>query len=338
MKLPPLFLKLTKLLTPAIVFFAVIFSALACGAVFISPKLVLCKCIALLSGGYQGEPIDIILFHTRLPRILLAGSVGSALATAGLASQTLFRNPLASPYIIGVSSGSALGAVAGMLLINSFTFFCFGVVSIFSVIVGFLTTAIVFFLGSRLSSFSNALLLCGVAIGAFCSSLTAIALYLAQERLQTIIFWMMGGFWRASWSDALIMFPVAMGGLISLMVVSSALDVSLAGDRSATDLGVNIKLLQKILLIVIAIQTAVAVSLAGVIGFVGLIIPHLLRIFTGAEHSKLILSCALYGALFMILADTLARTAAAPAEVPVGVRTPLTGAPVFLWLLHRKYA
>lgn len=315
---------------------AAAFVALMAGAVFIHPLTVLSRCFAAISGGLTGDATDRILFQTRLPRIILAASVGCGLSTAGLAAQTLFRNPLASPYIIGVSGGSALGAVAGMLLVSSFAFLTYAVIGIFSIAAGLLVTLAVFFLGKRAESFGNGLLLSGVAIGAFCSSLTAAALYLADERLQTIVFWMMGGFWRADWQQAMLMFPVAMGALIVMMILSPAMNVALTGERSAADLGVNIKRLQRILLIIIAVQTAVAVSLSGVIGFVGLVVPHLLRIFTGADHNRLVPATAIAGAMLMIVADTLARTLAAPAEVPVGVLTSLVGAPVFLWLLQRR--
>lgn len=325
-----------KMLIVAAAFLAVVFFAFIAGAVFIHPATVLSRSFAVISGNFSGDSIDIILFQTRLPRIILASSVGCALATAGLAAQTLFRNPLASPYIIGVSSGSALGAVVGMLLINSFAFLTFATIGFFSIAAGLLVTVAVFLLGRRVNSFDNGLLLSGVAIGAFCSSLTAAALYLADERLQTIVFWMMGGLWRADWNQALLMFPVAMVGLVVMMTASPALNVALTGERTAVDLGVNIKMLQKVLLAIVAVLTAVAVSLTGVIGFVGLIVPHLLRIFLGADHNRLVPASALCGAMLMIVADTLARTMAAPAEIPVGILTSLIGAPIFLWLLHRR--
>jgi len=314
----------------------VVVVSLAVGSVQIPPDQVLWRCLAALKGQITDDAVDRILFTTRLPRIILAAAVGSALAMAGLAAQTLFRNPLASPYIVGVSSGSAVGAVAAMLLISTTTAITFTAVPAFSIVSGLLVTAIVFLLGRRGKNLGYGLLLAGIAIGALCSSVTAGALYLAGERLQNLVFWLMGGFWRANWHHALLMVPVSACGLITLIMLAPAMNVALAGDRSAQDLGLNIKKLQKLLLIFIALETALAVSLTGIIGFVGLIIPHLLRLIIGADHNRLVPATAIGGALLMIVADTLARTLAAPAEIPVGILTAMVGAPVFLWLLQRR--
>lgn len=310
--------------------------SLMAGSVAIPPGQVLERCLAALKGQILNDTVDRILFATRLPRIILAAAIGSALAMSGLAAQTLFRNPLASPYIVGVSSGSAVGAVAAMLLINTTTAITFAAVPAFSIVSGLLVTAIVFLFGRRGENFGYGLLLAGIAIGALCSSVTAGALYLADERLQNLVFWLMGGFWRANWHHVLLMAPVSAFGLITLIILAPAMNVALAGDRSAQDLGLNIKKLQKLLLVFIALETALAVSLTGIIGFVGLVVPHLLRLIIGADHNRLVPATAIGGALLMVLADTLARTLAAPAEIPVGILTAMVGAPIFLWLLQRR--
>jgi iron complex transport system permease protein len=289
-----------------------------------------------LKGRMSNDAIDRILFATRLPRIILCAAVGSALATAGLSAQTLFRNPLASPYIVGVSGGSAVGAVVAMLLIGEVTGITFTAVPLFSVVGGLTVTAIVFFLGRRGRHVGPSLLLAGIAIGALCSSVTAAALYLAGERLQVLVFWLMGGLWRANWREVLLMVPVSSAGLVALIILAPSMNVALVGERSAQDLGVNIARLQKYLLVLIGVETAVAVSLTGIIGFVGLIVPHLLRLIIGADHRRLVPATAISGALLLIIADTLARTLAAPVEVPVGILTAVVGAPVFLWLLQRR--
>jgi len=311
-------------------------AALMVGSVAIPPAQVLAHCWAALQGRPLNDTVDTILLTTRLPRIILAGAVGSALAMAGLAAQTLFRNPLASPYVVGVSSGSAVGAVLAMLLINTTTGMTFAAIPAFSIVSGLLITVVVFLLGRRGKNLGHGLLLAGIALGALCSSVTAGALYLAGERLQNLVFWLMGGLWRANWHQVLLMAPVSAAGLITLMVLAPAMNLALTGDRSAQDLGLNIKRLQKLLLAFIAIETALAVSLTGIIGFVGLIVPHLLRLVTGADHRRLVPVTALGGALLVTVADTLARTLAAPVEIPLGILTAMVGAPVFLWLLQRR--
>jgi iron complex transport system permease protein len=214
----------------------------------------------------------------------------------------------------------------------------FSVVPLFSVACGLLVTAAVFFLARRGGNFGNSLLLAGIAISAFCSALTAGALYLAGERLQTLVFWLMGGLWQATWRDVMVAVPVLGAAFVCLTALAPAMNVALVGERSAGDLGVHVPRLQRWLLLVVAVTTSVAVSLTGVIGFIGLVVPHLLRLAVGADHRGLVPASALGGALLLLLADTLARTLAAPAEVPVGILTALVGAPVFLWLLQRRSA
>ncbi|MFH1884644.1 MAG: iron ABC transporter permease [Planctomycetota bacterium] len=310
--------------------------SLLVGSVEISPGEVLRCCWAALQGRISNDPIDRILLSTRLPRVILAAAVGAALAMAGLSAQTLFRNPLASPYIVGVSGGSAVGAVAAMLLIGQAAKITFAAVPVFSVVGGLTVTAIVFLLGRRGRNVGHSLLLAGIAIGALCSSITAAALYLAGERLQILVFWLMGGLWRANWQEVLLMAPVSAAGLIALIILAPAMNVALVGERSAQDLGVNIGKLQKLLLVLIGVETALAVSLTGVIGFVGLIVPHLLRLAVGSDHRRLVPVTAIGGALLLIVADTLARTLASPVEIPVGILTAVVGAPIFLWLLQRR--
>jgi len=286
--------------------------ALAVGSVAISPA----KIVQALLGQSHDDVTSQILFDARLPRILAAGFVGAALALAGLASQTLFRNPLASPSVIGVSNGAALGAVVGVLLSARFNHEGYGLSVLLSLGGGLAVTALVFALGKGGRYFGHALLLAGIAVAALCSALTTAMLYLAGERLQSIVFWLMGGLWLANWREALL--------------------VALLGERSARDLGLDLPRLQRRLLLLIAVLTSMAVSVSGVIGFIGLIVPHLLRLITGADHRRLVVPTALGGALLLILADTCARTLASPAEIPVGIFTAVTGASVFLWLLQKR--
>jgi iron complex transport system permease protein len=302
--------------------------ALATGSVHIPATEVAGRLARAAIGQTTGDTSDQILLQVRLPRVVLAISVGAALALSGLAAQTLFRNPLATPSIIGVSNGAALGAVGAMLA---------GIAApAGSFAAGLAVSALVFALGKRGTFFGQTLLLAGIAIAALCSALTTGALYLAGERLPAVIFWLMGGLWQANGRAALVMLTVALGAFVTMLALARSLNVALVGETSARDLGVNVPRLQYTLLLLIGVTASAAVSLTGVIGFIGLIVPHLLRMAVGGDHRRLVPATALGGALLLLVADTLARTLAAPAEIPVGILTALVGAPVFLWLLRRK--
>ncbi len=311
----------------------------AAAAMLVGPsKISPARALAIVVGAAAGSPGDDadtrVLLDIRMPRVLLTLLVGAGMGLAGVAAQTLFRNPLASPYVLGVSNGSALGAVAAMLWVAPH----WGTASVpaMSVLGGLLVAATVFGMARRSSRFGHALLLAGIALGAFCSSLTAAALFLAGERLQTLVFWLMGGFWLSTWRDAALMLPVTAAALAVLLLLAPAMNVALTGERSAGDLGVHVRRLQIALLLIAAVATSVAVAVSGVIGFVGLIVPHFFRLHVGADHRRLVPLSAAGGALLLLFADTAARTLAAPAEVPVGILTALLGAPVFLWFLQRR--
>lgn len=313
---------------------ATMFVAILLGSANVSPSQILSSVWHAIRGQPTDDAVVQIVLGIRLPRIILAVAIGGGMGLAGLASQTLFRNPLASPYVLGVSNGAAVGAVVAMLLVGKSL--GYGSVPAMSVFGGCVVSAIVFTMARRSSHFGHSLLLAGIAISAFCSALTAASLYLAGERLQSLVFWLMGGLWQATWRDVLLVAPVTLAALVGLIAIAPAMNVALVGERSATDLGVNIRRLQTLLLVIAAVTTSVAVAVSGVIGFVGLVIPHLLRMLVGADHRGLAPASAAGGALLLLVADTLARTVAAPAEVPVGIVTALVGAPVFLWLLRRR--
>ncbi len=310
--------------------------ALAVGSASLRPSEVADALWNAVRADAPSNPATRIVLDTRLPRILLAILVGAGLAMGGLAAQTLFRNPLASPYIVGVSNGAALGAVAGILAAGAWL--PFAAVPTLSVLAGLAVAGVVFLFARRGRHFGHSLLLAGIAISAFCSAVTAGTLYLAGERLATLVFWLMGGLWQANWRDVGIMLPVTAGCFATLTFLAPAMNVALVGERSSRDLGVHVRRLQISLLGILAITTAVAVSLTGVIGFIGLVVPHLLRLLMGADHRGLLPASALGGAVLLLAADTLARTVAAPAEIPVGILTALVGAPIFLWLLQRRNA
>lgn len=310
--------------------------ALLLGSADVSPSLITGILRDYLQGQAQDPFAARIVLDIRLPRIILALTTGASMGMAGLSAQTLFRNPLASPYVLGVSNGAAVGAVAAMLLADGALGYT--AIPVLSILGGLTVSIIVFGMAYHADRFGHALLLAGIAISAFCSAITAATLYLAGERLQTLVFWLMGGLWQATWRDVLLMLPVTASAWIVLTLLAPAMNVALAGERSAVDLGVHLRRFQIILLLVICITTSVAVAVSGVIGFVGLIIPHLLRLLIGSDHRRLVPASAVGGAFLLLTADTLARTLAAPAEIPVGIITALIGAPIFLWFLRRRFA
>ncbi len=309
-------------------------AALLVGGAELVPRQVFSILGQAVVGRAGDDAASHIVLDIRTPRILLAIVIGAGMGLAGVASQTLFHNPLASPYVLGVSNGSAVGAVAAMLWATPWL----GQTAVpaMSMAGGLLTSAIVFGMARRSDRFGHSLLLAGIALNALGSALTAAAIFLAGERLQTLVFWLMGGLWQAAWRDVALVLPVTAVAFVTLILLAPAMNVALVGRRSAGDLGVHVRRLQITLLLVVSITTSVAVAVSGVIGFVGLIVPHLLRLFVGADHRRLVPLSAAGGALLLLLSDTLARTVAAPAEVPVGIITALVGAPVFLWFLRRR--
>ena len=263
----------------------------------------------------------------RLRRTVLAVVVGTALATAGCAMQSLFRNPLADPYILGVSSGASVGAALVILL---------GLASSLNIITAaflsaIITVYVVYQLG-RTSTYS--LLLAGVAMATFLSGLTSLMIYLAGKDMHQVVFWIMGGFWTASWLKVkIVLFPVLVG-VAAVVYNSWKLNAILLGEEHAASVGVDVKRLKRMIITSSALLTAAAVSVSGVIGFVGLIIPHAMRLVVGEDNRILLPAAILFSVAFMPVVDVIARTAV-PGELPVGIITALLGAPFFIYLLRR---
>ena len=290
--------------------------------------------LPFLNNWIKNEPAqkyELIILSLRLPRILLAMLVGSGLATAGATMQGLFRNSLASPYVVGVSSGSSFGAALAILFLPG----------IFSVpLSAFSTGLITIFLVYRISQRGTrvsieTLLLAGIAVGLFFSAITSLLMYVSAQSAHYLVFWMMGGFGGGNWRNVIASAPFIGFGIPAIYYFSRELNVMQLGEESAIHLGVEIEKIKKILLILSSLITASAVAVSGVIGFVGLIIPHITRIIVGPDHRILIPVSALIGGIFLIWCDSLARTIIAPVELPVGIITACFGAPFFIYLLKR---
>jgi iron complex transport system permease protein len=283
------------------------------------------------------NPVATIILSIRLPRVLLAGLVGAALATAGATYQGLFRNPLADPYLIGVAQGASLGAVIGFLAPVSFSFGAFGVIPVFAFAGAIIATAAVYLLARTGKTLPvTTLILAGVALSALLSSIVSYLVITSGDALHGIIFWLMGSFSLAKWSEVGVVLPYVAVGAGVILVFARLLNVMQLDEEQAQQLGVNVERLKIILLAAATLITAAAVAFVGTIGFVGIIIPHAVRLAWGADHRYLLPLSILTGAGFMILADLLARTLMAPTEIPIGVITALCGAPFFLYLLRRR--
>ncbi len=272
---------------------------------------------------------EVIITNIRLPRVLLGGFVGAALSTAGCAMQGLLKNPMADPYIIGMSSGAALGASLAFVLLLPVQVAAF-VMAVITIFVVYNISVV----GGKVPV--DTLLLAGIAVGSFLAAITSLIIFLAQSPHQ-IIFWLMGGLWTANWDKVKITAILVTIGIAMLYRYSWKLNVMLLlGEEEAQYLGVNVEYVKQYVLVFSALITAAAVSVSGIIGFVGLIIPHIMRILVGPDHRILFPASTLMGAIFLILTDTFARTIMDSVELPVGVVTAMFGAPFFIYLLRKR--
>lgn len=275
-----------------------------------------------------------LLLDLRLPRIILALISGAALSTAGASFQGVFRNPLAEPYLLGVSAGAGLGATIAIVWKP------LGALGIYTLpLLAFVGAILAAFLVYRLATFggrtgSASLLLSGVAVGSTLTAIMSFLMVATESDLHTVIVWLMGGLTTATWTKVYITLPVVGAGFVYMMLMSRRMNLLLMGEERARELGVDSQRTRRNLMIAAALTTAAAVAFSGLIGFVGLMVPHIMRLLVGPDHRRLLPATALFGALLLLVADTVARTALAPAEIPVGVITAATGGPFFLYLLR----
>lgn len=284
--------------------------------------------------GEAGQYARLILFDIRLPRILLAAMVGYALALGGVIFQALLRNPLADPFILGVSSGSAFGAILGIMLGFGFTL---GVPAM-SFAGALLTIAVLLRIGARrMGMESTTILLTGVIINAFFTAIIMFFISVTTDaRLHSMLYWLYGDLSQAQSGHLLLIGPVLLLVTLVLYRFATRLNLLTAGEDTALQLGVDVERSKRILLLVVSLLIGTVVAFSGLIGFVGLIVPHLTRMLVGSDHRLLIPLAALGGACFLVAADTLARTLVSPSELPVGVISAFLGAPFFIYLLRTR--
>ena len=289
---------------------------------------------SLLDLGDSDPMLDTIIWEIRFPRVLLATLVGAALSLGGLVFQALLRNPLAEPYILGISGGSAIGAIIGILL----GFSRFPGVS-FTAFTGSIATLLLILVMSSGKTIlkKDTLLLSGVMVNAFCSAIIMFLVSLTQDaRLHNIIFWLMGDLSVGELRHAGLLAAMLVPCFILIFWFSNAMNLLLMGKEMAQTMGVNIKVVTVTLLVATSFMVSATVSFCGLIGFVGLVIPHLLRLLLGPDQRILVPACVLGGGAYMVLCDTLARVLPEQGEMPAGVITAMVGAPLFIFLLKRS--
>lgn len=278
-----------------------------------------------------------ILLDVRLPRIILAIIVGAALSMAGVIYQSLFRNPMADPSVIGTSSGAALGATIAIAAGFNLKIHPQATIPLMAFAGAILTTLLVYYLaktGPRVPM--TVLLLAGIAVSTFMSSAISLIMILQRNEMYNIVSWLMGGFTTRRWIDVTMITPYALIGFIATMIFGRELNLMLLGEERARQLGLNSHRFQKTMTIAASLLVAGAVSVSGIIGFVGLLVPHMVRFLTGPDHKYLLPASSLGGGLFLLAADTIARTIMAPLELPVGIVTSLCGVPFFIYLLMKN--
>ena len=315
---------------------SVILLSITVGSVKVPPLRSITILFQSILGSEKGNETEraIVLF-LRFPRAILAGFVGAGLSVAGVIFQALLRNPLADPYILGVSSGSAVGAIVAILMgLGSLS----SGLPLASFVGALLTVIIVFYFGRQNGKIHpNTLLLAGVITSSFLSAVIMFFISVSQrEELHTIIFWLMGDFGFSSFGAIRMIAPYILVGFFFLYLQARRLNLILAGEESALQMGVDIERLRLICYVTASLMTAASVSICGLIGFVGLIVPHSVRLVLGPDHRLLIPASALVGASFLIVADSLARALLAPIELPVGVITAAFGGPFFIYLLKTR--
>ena len=284
-----------------------------------------------------------VLWDIRMPRIILGLLVGLALGSAGAILQGLFRNPLVDPGFIGVSSGAAIGAMAAIMfssLILSYTsdFLTPFILPVLAIIGAFITTLLIYRM-SKVSGKTNimAMLLAGIAINALAGSIIGLLVSISSDsELRSFTFWTLGGLDNGSWKISIISAIFILTSFLIIYKIRGKLDIFMLGDAEAYHLGLNVESLKKKIIFIASIMVGISVSFCGMIGFIGLVTPHIIRLFIGPKHKYLIPGSALLGSIILVLSDLICKTVIAPAQLPIGVITSIIGAPFFIWLIFSQ--
>lgn len=323
-----------------VVLLALMVYAVTLGSVYIEPELILRSILEWIKYGMDGvtcdDSIRFIIFEVRLPRIILAVLTGSLLSMAGAVYQAIFQNPMADPYVIGISSGAAFGATIAIIFLPPMMLLGNSIVSLAAFLSAILTSILVYFISKTkrgVDTFS--LLLTGVVISTVLSSFISLMMLAHQDEAMKIMTWTMGSFNAKSWNHVITILIPTVIGIFFTIYHGKDLNVLVMGEEEAMTMGLDTKRLKRNMLLICALLTSIAVSVSGIIGFVGLIVPHFIRLIFGSEHKFLLKASFVFGAIFMLLSDTIARSLIDGFEVPVGIITSLIGGPLFLILLVR---
>jgi iron complex transport system permease protein len=278
-----------------------------------------------------------VYFQLRLPRALLAFLVGASLSLSGAVLQGYFQNPMAGPFVVGVSSGASLGAVLAIFLGLNMYFLGLSIQSLFAFSTGFALVFFVYLLSQRKGVFKvETLLLTGIAAGAMASAFTSFFIFLRSESFEQAVFWLLGSFHLAEWNHVSTILPYFLICALIVQWLAKDMNLLVLGDDTAKSLGCAVMRVRKIFLAAATLLAASSVSVSGIIGFVGLIVPHWVRILIGPDHRYLFFFSALTGGIFLVFSDLLARTLLFPTEIPIGIITAAVGAPFFIYLLNQR--
>jgi len=335
--------RVTVLVILGLVLAAAVVVAVALGAVYVpigtSARIILSRIplLGLLFDGDWSATQETIIISVRLPRVLLALLVGMGLALAGAIFQALFRNPMADPGIIGTSQGAALGATIAFFFGINMGWGGLSAVPLFAFVGALLAVFLVYFIAKAGGRVSIAyLLLVGFALSSFLASIVSMLMVISEDRMHNIFFWLMGGLGTGNWDMVLAVLPFIAAGSVVSVFLARDLNLLMLGEERATQLGLEARRFTWVMFVVASLVVGAAVSVSGIIGFVGLMTPHIVRLLTGPDHRYLIPGSLIGGGLFLVLADTIARTVIAPEELPVGIVTAFFGAPFFIYLLKRR--
>jgi iron complex transport system permease protein len=317
------------------------------GALYIKPgeiiQIFLSK-LGLIKNFEEGSVAENVLLWIRLPRVVMGVLIGAGLAVAGLSMQALFRNPLAEPGLMGITSGASVSAVICIVFLSGQS------VSLATNMWGYYTLNIVTFIGACVTTiiiyqFSKSggktivatMLLAGIAVNAICGAITGLIVYTANDQqLRDITFWTMGSLGGASWNTVLALLPFTLLSLVVLPGLAKSLNAYALGENEAGNLGVNTSRMKFTIITIVALTVGSAVAAAGMIGFIGLIVPHMLRLWLGPDNRMLVITSAMAGGILLTLSDMVARTIVMPAELPIGILTAMMGTPMFIWLIAKE--
>ena len=284
-----------------------------------------------------GSKYGVIVWQVRMPRVMMSALVGAALSVVGAAFQGIFRNPLADPHILGVSSGAAFGATLAMLSGVTASFMGLGAVGVFAFSGALCTVFIVYHVSKISGEISvTGMLLTGTAISTLLSSLISLLMTFHNDRIEKVYMWTMGSFSAATWEKIGFLSIFVFAGVAVLFLYAGKLNIILMGDDEAKCLGIDVDRIRRRIIMAASLLVGAAVAVSGIIGFVGLIIPHCIRLISGSDNKRLMPYSFFLGAIFVTLCDTVARTVAAPTEIPVGIITSMFGAPYFIFLVLKR--